>query len=364
MDIYGIKTLQNGIGLFCTKMTVSQLSQIGVVDYADPATGKLGYQRKPDEKRFFELAKFLTTKDSKSKGNAILPPAIIASYRGALDYKEGKNGFCEITVPDGEKLWIIDGQHRFGGLMVAAGLYSSKSTGKKVDAFKAHHAKFQTFEVPVIIIESRDVDVEAYQFSVINSEAKKVDKYLAIGGVLKGGGPIPTSQNAWQGRAHVACERLRLDTTSPLRGKIKHPNDKGRFWCTAKGMMNALKFPLNSGTYAAEWDNGHSEKVCRMLIDYWNAWEKVAPFCFINHKEYALFKSSGITAFNYCLNAVAQKAGKKFPSQDDFVDVLSALGRYKSKVYWHINTPDGINLQRGYGQIIDEANKICAAILK
>ena len=31
MDIYGIKTLQNGIGLFCTKMTVSQLAQIGVV---------------------------------------------------------------------------------------------------------------------------------------------------------------------------------------------------------------------------------------------------------------------------------------------------------------------------------------------
>ena len=364
MDIFGIKTLQNGIGLFCTKMTVSQLAQIGQVDFADPATGKLGYQRKPDEKRFFELAKFLTTKDAKTSGNAILPPAIIASYRGALEYTEAKNGFCEITVPPGEKLWIIDGQHRFGGLMVAAGLYSSKSTGKKVDAFKAHHAKFQSFEVPVIIIESRDVDVEAYQFSVINSEAKKVDKYLATGGVLKGGGPIPTSQNAWEARAFVACERLRLDASSPISGKIKHPNDKGRFWCTAKGMMNALKFPLNSGEYAAEWDNGHSEKVCRMLIDYWNAWEKVAPFCFSSHKEYALFKSSGITAFNYCLNAVAQKAGKKFPNEDEFIEVLSKLGRFKSKEYWHVNTSDGINLCRGYGQIIDEANKICAFILK
>ena len=364
MDIFGIKTLQNGIGLFCTKMTVSQLAQVGEVDFADPATGKLGYQRKPDEKRFFELAKFLTNKDEKTKSNAILPPAIIASYRGALEYKEGKHGFCEITVPEGEKLWIIDGQHRFGGLMIAAGLYASKGTAKKVESFKPYHAKFLHFEVPVVIIESKDVDVEAYQFSVINSEAQKVNKYLATGGVLKGGGPIPTSQNAWEGRAYVACERLRLDPSSPLRGKIKHPNDKGSFWCTAKGMMNALKFPLNSGTYAAQWDNGNSDRICRMLIDYWNAWEKVAPFCYKNHKEYALFKSSGITAFNYCLNAAAQKAGKMYPSESEFVKVLSNLGRHKSKEYWHVNTADGINLCRGYGQIITEANKICAAILK
>lgn len=364
MEIYGIKTLQNGIGLFCTKMTVSQLAQIGEVDFADPATGKKGYQRKPDEKRFFELAKFLTTKDAKTKGNAILPPAIIASYRGALEYKESKHGFCEITVPEGEKLWIIDGQHRFGGLMVAAGLYSSKTTGRKMDAFKAHHAKFQSFEVPVIIIESKDVDVEAYQFSVINSEAKKVDKYLATAGILKGGGPVPTSQNAWEQRAFVVCERLRLDPDSPLRGKIKHPNDKGRFWCTAKGMMNSLKFPLNSGTYAAAWENGLSEKICRMFIDYWNAWKKVAPFCFDSHKEYALFKSSGITAFNYCLNAIAQKTGERFPSEQEFIDALATIGRYKTKEYWHVNTSDGINLARGYGQIIDEANNICTAILK
>jgi hypothetical protein len=39
MDIFGIKTLQNGIGLFSTKMTVSQLAQVGQVDFADPANG-------------------------------------------------------------------------------------------------------------------------------------------------------------------------------------------------------------------------------------------------------------------------------------------------------------------------------------
>ncbi len=364
MEIFGIKTIQNGIGLFCTKMTVSQLAQIGEVDFADPATGKKGYQRKPDEKRFYELAKFLTGKDSKNKGGVILPPAIIASYRGELAHKESKNGFCEITIPDGEKLWIIDGQHRFGGLMVAAGLYNYKSTGRKMDSFKEHHAKFLSFEVPVIVIESKDVNVEAYQFSVINSEAKKVDKYLATAGILKGGGPVPTSQNAWESRALVVCERLRLDPNSPLRGKIKHPNDKGRFWCTAKGMMNALKFPLNSGTYAAAWGNGESERICRMFIDYWNAWKKVAPFCFEHHKEYALFKSSGITAFNYILNAIAKKTEEEFPSEQDFVKAFEKLGVYKSKEYWHINTADGINLSRGYGQIIDEANNICTAILK
>ena len=65
------------------------------------------------------------------------------------------------------------------------------------------------------------MNVEAYQFSVINSEAKKVDKYLATAGILKGGGPIPTSQNAWEGRAHVVCERLRLDPTSPLKIDFK-----------------------------------------------------------------------------------------------------------------------------------------------
>jgi hypothetical protein len=61
---------------------------------------------------------------------------------------------------------------------------------------------------------------------------------------------------------------------------------------------------------------------------------------------------------------VAQKAGEKFPNEKDFVEILSKLGPYKSKEYWHVNTSEGINLCRGYGQIIDEANKICAFILK
>jgi DGQHR domain-containing protein len=363
MHIYGIKSLQNGIGIFSVKMSVLQLHQACEVDYADPENSKIGYQRKPDERRFFDLANFLTVRDPKTNQNAILPPAIIASYRGSLKYTENENGFCTIDIPAGEKLWIIDGQHRFGGLLIAAGLYKAKQTGKKIDSFKPYHEKFRKFEIPVIIIESKDVNIEAYQFSIINSQAKKVDKYLATSGILKGGGPVPTNQNAWEARAVTVCQYLRSDPQSPLFGKIKHPNSKGRFWCTAKGMMNSLKFPLNTATYATEWENGNSEKICKMFLDYWRAWQVVAPFCFEKDKDFALFKASGLTAFNYCLPTIRDKIGKKFPSQLEFENILKKLGKYKSEEYWHINSSYGINRAVGLGQITDESNIICRFII-
>jgi DGQHR domain-containing protein len=341
------KCHQNDNAVYTGKMSVSELIKVADVDYADVEEGKKGYQRKPNEKRFHEIANYM--KYDKS----MLPPAIILSYRGTLKTSNKHGDVMDIEIPSGDKLWVIDGQHRLGGLKLLA-------TDKSYDA-----AHYKDFQMPIVIIECPTIAIEAYQFATINSEAKKVNKYLANEGILKGGGKGLTGKKSWLSRAVATTNYLYKNPKSLMYNRIKHPNSPrgGDFFCSALGMMNSLDTLLNDATYSSLWEKDE-DKIMKMVSDYWSAWQEVVPFCFDEHKQHSLFKNSGLISLNYCLMTMIGKIGKRYPTQEEFEEVIKKLGRYITKEYWHINSPDGMIHKLGKGQIIEEARRISNKILE
>ena len=346
MKIDAIRSEQNGHSIFSAKMTVAELAQVAEVDFADPGINRTGYQRKPNEKRYDQIASYMTGK------KAIMPPPIIMSFRGKLATKTLKGGFVEIEVPDDDKLWVIDGQHRLGGLKLLAGIQPTQGTGRISKKFQKFNSAYQDFEMPVVIIECSSVAVEAAQFATINSEAKKVDKYLANVAILKGGGDMPTGERAWEPRAADAVHHLNTSEDSVLFGKIKHSNaPKGTYNCSAKGLMMLMKPIMNDGIYSGAWEKGGAsrDKLYKMLTDYWAAWHEVIRFCFDDPKNHALFKNSGLTAVNVCLITIIRRIGVEYPSKQQFVSVMSKLGEYIEDQFWHKNGRHPANLCRCVG---------------
>lgn len=346
MKVDAIRSEQNGHSIFSAKMTVAELAQVAEVDFADPGVNRTGYQRKPNEKRYDQIASYMIGK------KAIMPPPIIMSFRGKLTTKPLKGGFVEIEVPDEEKLWVIDGQHRLGGLKLLAGIQPTQGTGRVSKKFQKFNSAYQEFEMPVVIIECSSVAVEAAQFATINSEAKKVDKYLANVAILKGGGDMPTGERAWEPRAADAVHHLNTSEDSVLLGKIKHTNaPKGTYHCSAKGLMMLMKPIMNDGIYGGAWEKGGTsrDKLYKMLTDYWAAWHEVIGFCFDDPKNHALFKNSGLTAVNVCLVTMIRRIGAEYPSKQQFVSVMSRLGEYIEEDFWHKNGRHPANLCRCVG---------------
>ena len=346
MKIDAIRSEQNGHNIFSAKMTVAELAQVAEVDFADPGINRTGYQRKPNEKRYDQIASYMIGK------KAIMPPPIIMSYRGKLSTKSLRGGFVEIEIPADEKLWVIDGQHRLGGLKLLAGLQPTMGTGKISKRFQKYNADYQEFEMPVVIIECSTVAVEASQFSIINSEAQKVDKFLANLAILTGAGEMPTGEKAWVPRAADVVHYLNTSADSVLLGKIKHTNaPKGAYNCSAKGLMMLMKPIMNDGIYGGAWERGGSDRdrLYRMLTDYWAAWFEVIPFCFEKPKDHALFKNSGLTAVNVCLITMIRRIGTEYPSKQQFVSIISKLGEYIEEEFWHKNGRHPANLCRCVG---------------
>ena len=359
MKIDAIRSEQNGHNIFSAKMTVAELTQVTAVDVADPTIKQKGYPRKGSEKRFDQIAAYLIGK------HAIMPPPIIMSYRGTLSQKHLKGGFVELEIPAGDKLWVIDGQHRLGGLKLLAGLNDIQGTSIPSKKYIKYHGAFSDYEMPVVIIECANRAIEAAQFATINGKAKKVDIFLATSAMNQGGGAAPTGEDAWRARAADAVHFLNTSPNSKLYGKIKHPTArKGEFYCTAKGMMNMMKPIMNDGIYAALWGKGQVEKdkVCRMLEDYWAAWYSVVDSCFIDPKNHALFKNSGLMAVHICLLTMIRRIGSDFPTEQQFRSLIRQLGTYADADYWHKNAPEGINRCIGESQIKRGADKIVAKI--
>ena len=72
MLIQAIQSTQNDNTVYSASMSVRDLAKVTEIDFADPMTGKDGYQRKPNDRRFYEIANYLTY------DNSMMPPAIWA----------------------------------------------------------------------------------------------------------------------------------------------------------------------------------------------------------------------------------------------------------------------------------------------
>ena len=355
MKFEAIKLDQGKHIVFSTKMKVSDLSKIADIDYSDPENSKKGYQRKPKLSRYIQIANYITESD------CAMPPAIIAAYRGNLTQKKSNNSIVQIEFSTEDKVWVIDGQHRLGGLKLAAGLSGQQFNKKITGKYKKFNDTFRNFEMPVVIIECPTIHEEAKLFADINSNSQKVDKFLAALALLLDS----NAKSTWETRATSIVTHLNEQKDSALYGKLKHPSKTGRgYFCTSKGLMVLLKPLTNHKMYADEWDKGETEreKIFCMIKDYWNALQKEMPFCFNDHINHALFKNAGIIVAIQCLLSMINKIGKRYPNEEQFRNVINKLGKYKTEEYWHKNSQDGVNRCIGEAQASNESRKLITKI--
>ena len=158
--IHMARLRQDARDLYVGAMRAADVIRLGrVAEWKDDEGD--GYQRAPERPRINKLATFL-----KNESIPLLPTSILLSHRGEpLPKTELAESVFAIDVADHEVLWIVDGQHRVGGLQTAIEKHGLE--------------RFKEFQLPVVLMEFEDVTEEAHQFQLINENMKKVNTQLA-----------------------------------------------------------------------------------------------------------------------------------------------------------------------------------------
>lgn len=237
--------------------------------------GRRGYQRKPDEVRIKNIAKYFERPD------AIMPVAGLLNVRdrGRLKFRSG-----HLIIPDGLEVWVVDMQHRLKGL---------------VRAHENHALRRDSFHFPVVITEGLGQVDEATQFYVINTKAKKMDVALTRRLLIENNKVKDIADvKGWE----IAAVRITIELNKELEGNpwfgtIRQPNEERleNHIATEKSFVNSLRQLLIGGKYK------QPRKAARKLGAYWAAIRENIPEAFEEPRRYLIQKTPGMFAFNFFL---------------------------------------------------------------
>lgn len=255
-----------------------------------------GYQRPPKEARF-----------GTGKGSIVrylldeigaFPTSVLVNVRGLVKFtvkdkiSDGME-FGELTIPDDETLWIIDGQHRLEALKRAM----------------AQKPEFAEYPLPVSILNLSDKFSEMLHFYIVNSRQRKIPTDLVYKHLQVMVNRIVLKGKEWlkeiivgpaqerQAMAAYIVDYLESNEESPFYGKIRFTGEKKEphHLLTDYTLTYWIAKILTEKAYAGM---GY-ERVAEMLADYWSAIKDLYPDCFENANEYTLLKTTGVASFTY-----------------------------------------------------------------
>jgi DGQHR domain-containing protein len=265
---------QRKMNMFIAAVPVEALDAFSV-DIWNPKSvmGRRGYQRKPDENRVRNIAKYFERRD------AIMPVAGLLNVRekGRLKFRNGK-----LTIPDGVDVWVVDMQHRLKGLVLA----------REEGVLRAN-----SFRFPVVITEGLGQVDEAVQFYVINTKAKKMDVALTRRLLIENNKVKDVADvKPWEISAvRITIELNKTLAGNPWYGTIRQPNEERleQHIATEKSFVSSLRQLLIAGRYK------QPRKAARKLASYWSAIRENIPEPFEDPKRFLLQKTPGMFAFNF-----------------------------------------------------------------
>jgi DGQHR domain-containing protein len=305
---------QNGEKMYLTWMTAEELMdtdrvKVDIWRRANPE----GYQRTHTQNRSNAFGRFIAV----SKGSS--PLSVLLSVRVPVDFKAEKGNFGTLVIPDSEPLWIVDGQHRIGGLreaMEKSGAYDS-------------------FPLPVIILqttygkdevkEKRQEHArweEAKQFVIINRTQKGVrtdlaDQFLArlikreSTATIAGLPSILTAGQEWTPRALKIAELLN-DSDGPWKGKVHFPGEPKKGTAISQGSLKESMEPI----LKHESFQGYSEEqVAEMLRRYWGAIYELCPAAVDDPIDYLIQRTIGVGVLHKLFPIVAAFTGGELTQQ-------------------------------------------------
>ena len=283
---------QNDFDLYATSMTTAQLATVCTVDRWNPSRD-IAYQRPELRRRFTEIARYLQREEG------VLPTSILLSARpdarlviapaGGGDRSE----ITRITFEDGSKLWIVDGQHRLGGLKEAAS--SSPS--------------YADYTVPVTIMMCEDSYTELRMFNVINTRQKPiprdiVDQHLRKMREVEGADmQLKTSRRDYIRARAAAIVELLHTLPCPWYHSVRIPNIPGREDGTLR--LHSLVVSLEPIVEVPFVRGLPDARVAGLLATYWKAIEALMPAAFIDPQDYTIQSHVGIHVFHSLFPNVA-----------------------------------------------------------
>lgn len=334
---------QEGTQLYSGIMRAKDIIRLGEVDvYREEDGTFVGYQRNPEPTRTRLVAQYL-----KNTAKPLLPTSILLSYRSKLEVKGDY-----IDLPEGAKIYIVDGQHRIYGIKRA------------IDEMQLE--RYLDYELPVVIIENLKPEDEANQFRIINETMKKVRTDLArrilalrfTSGDTQSRREIRSSGRDWEASAAEVINILSLDKDSPWFGKIQPPNTKKsqNHIIRELSFSTSLKPVLNQRPYNM-WP---PKRVADKLKLLWLAFNEIMPEPFNNPNDYVIQKTPGVFSIHMLAFSLLEELrvnGITDPTVDDFKNIIENLGDYITPEYWIANNAEGAAMagsMKGFSLIADD----------
>ncbi len=273
-------------------ITAGVLADVYLVPHRDTRK-KTGYQREVSPTRVNRLIRDL------SENRVDLPTAVLLNLRTYrpdihLVARDGRKFFC----PNGEKLYVVDGQHRVEALT------------RLVQMDSDHWSQY---EIPFVCMLGADEREEMEQFYVVNSTAKSVRTDLALDllkqraesdvDVMKS---LIERSESWKVKAQTLVEEL--SATPMWRNRMRLPGDpKGDTTITSSGMVGSLKQLLGT-PYFGSITTGNQVKV---LDAYWQGLREAIPDPFNEPSQYVLQKATGVMVLHGLLISLIEYVRSK-----------------------------------------------------
>lgn len=260
-------------------------------DIYDQTNNPEGYQRTLSSRRAQDFKQFL------EEPKMFSPTAVLLNIRGD-SVKDIKVEHNKLIIPPKVKLWIVDGQHRVGGIRM---LLENRNEDQ-----------FRNMDVPVILINVPSRFEEAILFAIFNKTQAGV-RYDLVERVLneqikKGNGTVEELRK-WYDRAGIKIFKeidTRLDATdismilnskegNPWYNNIVAPNEDRS---TSSGkIIRARSFTTSLERLIKDFRrlkaNINNDVIIAHLTVFWDVLESMMPEAFADPKEYVLQKSTG-----------------------------------------------------------------------
>jgi len=263
-------------------------------------TNREGYQRPPLESRLKGKGRASILKYLLEEAG-IFPTSVLLNVRCKLDFKEEINltekiSFGKLIIPDDEKLWIIDGQHRLEAL-------------KRIISIRP---ELDNYPVPITLMDLEDKFLEMLMFYIVNTRQKKIPTDIAYKHMQKMVEKVKIEEKfEWvknvllgpeeerKGIAALIVELIASDENSPFYNRITFAGEDKE----PEHLIDDLVLETYTAKILKEktFEIMDPERVASLLIDYWSAIKDLYPSCFKEgeSKQYTLLKHTGVASFMY-----------------------------------------------------------------
>ncbi len=330
MKIKGSEVRQGKNRFFLGTMKVGDLITRGEVDKFIGGHPD-GYQRNLSDSRARAFGRYID-------GGGISPASILLNIRDTSAIEE-IDGY--INLPDDVTIWIVDGQHRVGGMKLAV----------ERDPANAE------LEFPVIIMNEPTNYEEAKQFVIINKTQKGVrtdlaERFLmravqeegreklyetresgALRGILK--------NIEWVRQAIEITDILNGDKKHPWYGQIQLPNaPKVGTVVSQKAFSDSLEPILKDTSFQGK----QVQQIASALGNYWDAINELCIDALGNPKEHVIQKTTGVFVLHKIFPRVTELCrddrGNKILTKENIKTVLKDMPFMESE-YWESNGTAG-----------------------